>query len=67
MKMILPILALAFLVGCGNNSNSTSNPPSGSYDTNNATTNSMVNNNTPAISDSMTNSSTTNIPATTNQ
>jgi hypothetical protein len=77
MKIIIPLLAVMFLAGCGNNSTDQSGatnsvagePPSGSSFTNNSSTN-MVDNapsaemtNAPAI----TNGIDTNVPAMTNQ
>jgi len=60
MKTLIPLLAIIFLVGCGNNS----------MNTNNQSTNNTANNgpavemtNAPAI----TNNAGTNLPATTNQ
>jgi hypothetical protein len=77
MKTIMPLLAMMFMVGCGNNSmnqsgstNSSSEPPASSGNTNSPSTNDMINNgpgiemtNVPAI----TNDASTNLPATTNQ
>jgi uncharacterized lipoprotein YajG len=77
-KTIIPLLAMMFLVGCGNNSSNQSNstnsasgePPAGSINTNSPSTNEMINNipaagmtNVPAI----TNGAGTNLPVTTNQ
>jgi hypothetical protein len=68
MKTIIPLLAMMFMVGCGNNSmnqssstnSASSEPPVGSSNTNSP---SVEMTNAPAI----TNSAGTNLPATTNQ
>jgi uncharacterized lipoprotein YajG len=78
MKTIIPILAMMFLAGCGNNStnqpNSTnsmsSEPPVISGNTNSPSTNDMMNNNPAAgmtNAPAITNGAGTNLPATTNQ
>jgi hypothetical protein len=80
MKTIIPILAMMFLVGCGNNSMNQSNPtnsassqpPAGSSITNNPPTNNnnIVNNSPPAQvtnAPAITNNAGTNLPASTNQ
>jgi hypothetical protein len=78
MITIIPLLAMTFLAGCGNNSMNQSNatnsasgvPPAGSANTNSPSTNGAMNNmpaaemtNAPA----MTNGAGTNLPATTNK
>jgi hypothetical protein len=68
MKTIIPLLAMMFMVGCGNNStnqsgsanSSSSEPPASSSNTNSP---SVEMTNAPAI----TNNTETNFPATTNQ
>jgi hypothetical protein len=80
MKTIIPILAMMFLVGCGNNSmnqpgstnSASSQPQTGSSNTNNPSTNNdnIVNNSPPAQmtnAPAITNSAGTNLPASTNQ
>jgi hypothetical protein len=81
MKAIIPLLALLFLVGCGNNNSTdqssstnsvSSEPAASSINTNNSpVTNDIINNNAPAPQMTntlgITNEASTNLPATTNQ
>lgn len=78
MKMIIPAFAMMFLAGCGQNSMDESNstnsesggPPVNSQNTNGLSTNDTIKNNSAAEmthAPAITNDTSTNLPATTNQ